>query len=164
MHEEMCTHLRGAIWAQSTNQPPWIQIFSTQPCICRIFSVGISVNNRRFSRARCMQSTETVIYPENLKFCTPTHPFSLPSAEAPTRGSEPENQPTNPSCVYNPRPITYSWRHRRRAVHPPPRVLPCDLRSLARQSKGSHAWERPIQYAIQPPPRRASRWRPWPAG
>ena len=27
---------------------------------------------------------------------------SLPSAEAPTRGSEPENQPTNPSCVYQP--------------------------------------------------------------
>eukprot|EP01048_Picozoa_sp_COSAG05_P011588 COSAG05_NODE_1102_length_5875_cov_3.746364_1_plen_268_part_00 len=45
-----------------------------------------------------------------------------------------------------------------------PRVPPCDLRSLARQSKGSHAWERPIQYAIQPPPGRASRWRPWPAG
>ena len=51
-----------------------------------------------------MQSPETVRYPENVKFCTPTHPFSLPSAEAPTRGSEPENQPTNPSCLYNPRP------------------------------------------------------------
>ena len=49
-----------------------------------------------------MQSRETVIHPENLKFCTPTHPFSLPSAEAPTRGSEPENQPTNPSCLYQP--------------------------------------------------------------
>ena len=92
---------------QPTN-PPWIQIFSTQPCICRICLLGISVKSRKFSRARwlaraqnsCMQSSETVIYTENLKFCTPTHPFSLPSAEAPTRGSEPENQPTNPSCVY----------------------------------------------------------------
>ena len=51
MHEEMCTHLRGAIWAQSTNQPPWIQIFSTQPCICIIFSVGISVKSRKLVRA-----------------------------------------------------------------------------------------------------------------
>lgn len=52
VHEEIWRHLRGAIWAQSTNQPPWIQIFSTQPCICSIFSVGISVNSRKFSRAR----------------------------------------------------------------------------------------------------------------
>ena len=58
-----------------------------------------------------MQSPETVIHPENLRFCTPTHPFSLPSAEAPTRGSEPENQPTNPSCLHQP------------PAHDPPSVL-----------------------------------------
>ena len=37
--------------------------------------------------------------------------------------------------------------------HPPPKVLPCDLRPLARRSKGSHSCERPAQ----PPPARASR-------
>ena len=29
--------------------------------------------------------------------------------EAPTQGSEPENQPTNPSCVYNPWPMHLPW-------------------------------------------------------
>ena len=43
MHEEIWRHLRGAIWAQSTNQPPWIQIFPTQPCICIIFSIRIGL-------------------------------------------------------------------------------------------------------------------------
>ena len=37
--------------------------------------------------------------------------------------------------------------------HPPPKVPPCVLRSLARRSKGSHSCERPAQ----PPPARASR-------
>ena len=41
----------------------------------------------------------------------------------------------------------------RAAAHPPPKVPPCVLRSLARRSKGSHSCERPAQ----PPPARASR-------
>ena len=92
---------------QPTN-PPGFRFCRPNPAFVAFFSRNFSKKQKIFQGAlaraqkSCMQSPETVIHPENLRFCTPTHPFSLPSAEAPTRGSEPENQPTNPSCLYQP--------------------------------------------------------------
>ena len=130
---------------QPTN-PPGFRFFRPNPAFVEFFSRNFSEQQKIFQGAlaraqkSCMQRTENVIYPENLKFCTPTHPFSLPSAEAPTRGSEPENQPTNPSCVYNPRPIT----------HPRLEVHACTVRTLYLGTTGTRFYRCALPRAAPP--------------